>query len=318
MTLSTAFARPSPQAAHAAGSASFASSASSGSGDIGGIGGLGSSAGPHGAASRAALDDVAVLMPAFNGQADVERTLASFNEDAPVHVLIVDDGSTPPLVAPALPNLRIEILRMPQNGGIERALQAGIDALAARGFRYAARIDAGDLTVPQRLAKQRAYLEAHPQVAGLGMWTQVVSRDGAPLFMLTPPTEPRAIRRGRFMRACFVHPSMMLRIDAVLAAGNYRATYRAAEDLDLFLRLMERHDCANLPEFGLYYEMNERGISATKRRTQALSTLRLQLRYFRAGNLPDWIGVAKSIAHLVLPYRALRSLKARLFPAGAA
>jgi glycosyltransferase involved in cell wall biosynthesis len=115
--------------------------------------------------SPGTLDDVAVLIPAYNGQADVDRTLASFSEDAPVHVLIVDDGSTPPIVAPALPNLKIEVLRMPQNGGIEKALQTGIDALAERGFRYAARIDAGDLTVPHRLARQRAYLEANPRAA---------------------------------------------------------------------------------------------------------------------------------------------------------
>jgi glycosyltransferase involved in cell wall biosynthesis len=264
------------------------------------------------------LNDVAILIPAFNAQAGLERTLASFCEDAPVRVLIVDDGSTPPIAAPVIRGLDIDILRMPVNGGIERALQAGIDALDARGVRYAARLDAGDFATPRRLAKQRAYMEANPRVAALGMWTHVVTPEGAPLFDLTPPTDPAAIRRVMLMRSCFSHPSMMLRVEAVRDAGNYRAQYRAAEDLDLFLRLMERHDCANLPEFGLYYEMNERGISATKRRTQALSTLRLQLRYFRAGNLPDWIGVAKSIAHLVLPYRALRSLKARLFPAGAA
>jgi glycosyltransferase involved in cell wall biosynthesis len=261
----------------------------------------------------APLDDVAVLMPAYNGQADVERTLASFSEDARIHVLIVDDGSTPPIVAPDLPNMSIEVLRMPKNGGIERALQAGIEALAARGFRYAARIDAGDLTVPQRLARQRAYLEAHPQVAGLGMWTQVVSRDGQPLFMLTPPAEPRAIRRVRFMRACFVHPSMMLRIDAVLAVGNYREAYKAAEDLDLFLRLMERYDCANLPELGLYYELNEGGISATKRRRQIASTLRLQMRYFNALNPYDWLGLAKNLLHLVTPYQTLQRIKKRLY-----
>jgi glycosyltransferase involved in cell wall biosynthesis len=149
------------------------------------------SADPRLRAWDSALGDVAVLLPAYNGQADVDRTLASFSEDdALVHVLIVDDGSTPPIVAPALPNLTIEVLRMPQNGGIEKALQTGIDALAGRGFRYAARIDAGDLSVPHRLAKQRAYLEANPQVAGLGMWTQVVTRDGKPLFMLTPPAAP--------------------------------------------------------------------------------------------------------------------------------
>lgn len=239
------------------------------------------------------LDDVAVLMPAYNGQADVDLTLASFNESALVHVLIVDDGSTPPIVAPTLANLQIEVLRMPQNGGIERALQTGIDALAQRGFRYAARIDAGDRSVPQRLAKQRAYMEAHPQVAGLGMWTQVVTRAGAPLFMLTPPAEPAAIRRLRFFRSCLAHPSMMLRIDAVRAVGNYRAAYPSAEDLDLFMRLMERYDCANLPELGLYYELNEGGISATRRRGQVLSTLRLQLRYFNVANPYDWFGLAK-------------------------
>ncbi|MFM0376082.1 glycosyltransferase [Paraburkholderia strydomiana] len=258
------------------------------------------------------LDDVAVLMPAYNGQADVDLTLASFNESALVHVLIVDDGSTPPIVAPALANLQIEVLRMPQNGGIERALQTGIDALAQRGFRYAARIDAGDRSVPQRLAKQRAYMEAHPRVAGLGMWTQVVTRAGAPLFMLTPPAEPAAIRRLRFFRSCLAHPSMMLRIDAVRAVGNYRAAYPSAEDLDLFVRLMERYDCANLPELGLYYELNEGGISATRRRRQVLSTLRLQLRYFNVANPYDWFGLAKNLLHLVTPYRALQRVKRSL------
>jgi glycosyltransferase involved in cell wall biosynthesis len=264
------------------------------------------------------LNDVAVLIPAFNGQADLERTLASFCEDAPVRVLIVDDGSTPPIVAPTVAGLIIDIHRMPQNGGIERALQTGIELLAARGVRYAARIDAGDLATPQRLAKQRAYLEGHPEVAALGMWTHVVDMQGAPLFDLRPPADPAAIRRVMLMRSCFAHPSLMLRVGAVLDVGNYRAQYRAAEDLDLLLRLMQRHDGANLPEFGLFYELNEHGISATKRRTQTLSTLRLQLRYFRAGNAPDWIGVAKSLAHLLLPYGALRSLKSRLFRVRAA
>jgi glycosyltransferase involved in cell wall biosynthesis len=264
-------------------------------------------------ASPDLLADVAILMPAYNGQADVERTLASFVEDSLIHVLIVDDGSTPPIVAPVLPNMDIEIVRMPRNGGIERALQAGIEALAARGYRYAARIDAGDQAAPGRLAKQRAYLEAHPNVAGLGMWTQVVSRDGAPLFMLRPATEPAAVRRLRFFRSSLVHPAMMLRVDAVRAVGNYRVAYRAAEDLDLFLRLMERYDCANLPELGLYYELNEGGISATKRRRQIVSTLKLQCRYFNAANVYDWLGLAKNLLHFVTPYAALRTMKRALF-----
>lgn len=259
------------------------------------------------------LADVTVLMPVYNAQEDAVRTLASFRECAPVRVLLVDDGSTPPIVAPVLPNVVVDILRMPQNGGIERALQAGIDALAERGCQYAARIDAGDLAVPDRLAKQRAYLEAHPNVAGVGMWTQVITRDGQPLFMLRPATEPGEIRRLRFFRSPFVHPSMMLRVEAVRAVGNYRIAYRAAEDLDLFLRLMERYDCANLPELGLYYEANPGGLSATKRRRQIVSTIRLALRYFDAGNVYDWLGLAKNLLHLVTPYTWLHRVKRALF-----
>lgn len=259
------------------------------------------------------LADVTVLMPAYNAQADVERTLASFDEPATVRVLIVDDGSVPPIVAPQLPNVIVDILRMPKNGGIERALEAGIEALAARGCKYAARIDAGDLAAPGRLFKQRAYLEAHSNVAGVGMWTQVVSLEGKPLFMLKPAAAPDDIRRMRFFRTQLVHPAMMLRVDAVRAVGSYRATYRAAEDLDLFVRLMERYDCANLPDLGLYYEINEGGISATKRRRQVVSTLKLQLRYFNALNVYDWLGLLKNLLHLVTPYTLLQRMKKSLF-----
>lgn len=260
-----------------------------------------------------ALDDVAVLIPAYNGHEDLERTLASFDEPAPVHVLVVDDGSTPPVAPGEHAGLRIEVLRMPRNGGIERALAAGMDALAARGFRYAARIDAGDLAAPMRLVKQRAFLAANPRVACVGTWTQVIARDGRPLFMLTPPADPARLRRTRFARSPLVHPSVMLDIPRVLEVGNYRVKYPAAEDLDIFLRLMERYDCANLPELGLYYELNEGGISATKRRRQIQSTLALVIRYFDARNPYDWCGLAKYLLHLVTPYSLLHKLKRRSF-----
>ncbi|MCQ0029443.1 glycosyltransferase [Burkholderia glumae] len=259
------------------------------------------------------LDDVAVLIPAYNGHHDLERTLDSLDEPAHVQVLVVDDGSTPPIAPRARDGLTVEVLRMPRNGGIERALAAGIDALAARGFRYAARLDAGDLAVPHRLAKQRAFLAAHPRVACVGTWAQVVARDGRPLFMLTPPADPARLRRTRFLRSPLVHPSVMLDIARVVEVGNYRIKYPAAEDLDIFLRLMERYDCANLPELGLYYELNEGGISATKRRRQIRSTLALVLRHFDVGNPCDWGGLAKYLLHLVTPYALLHRLKRRSF-----
>ncbi|MGE8573939.1 MAG: glycosyl transferase, partial [Burkholderia contaminans] len=82
-----------------------------------------------------------------------------------------------------------------------------------------------------------------------------------------------------------------------------------------FLRLMERYDCANLPELGLYYELNEGGISATKRRRQLVSTLTLLLSHFNALNPYDWAGLAKNLLHFVTPYRTLQRIKQTLFAA---
>jgi glycosyltransferase involved in cell wall biosynthesis len=255
------------------------------------------------------LNDVTVLIPAYNCQADLERTLASLAAHASLKVLIVDDGSTPAIVAPDLPQLNIEILRLTPNGGIERALRAGCQQLITRGVRFIARIDAGDIALAGRLSKQREYLDRHPEVGAVGMWADVVSTAGRHLFSWKPPVDSATIRRRRFYRSCFVHPAMMLRADAVAQAGNYNDRYRTAEDLDLFLRIMEHHECANLPEIGLLYELNENGISATRRRTQIVSTLRLQLRYFDPLNPFYYLGLFKNCLHLILPYRALQRIK---------
>lgn len=269
---------------------------------------------------------VVVLMPVHNAQADALRTIASFSESAlgqSLRFLVVDDGSTPPFVVDGMPGdthvAHVDILRLPRNVGIEGALAAGVDALMADGIDYIARIDAGDLALPERLSKQRAFLDAHPAVGALGTAARLVRRGDVAIgdrqagYLLSPPTQPAAIRRLRFARSCFIHPAMMLRASAVRRAGNYRTGYPAAEDLDLFLRIMEQDDCANLPDVGIIYELNEGGISGSRRRRQVQSTLRLQLRYFEPGNPFYWLGLAKNLAHLFVPYALLQRIKQGIF-----
>lgn len=259
------------------------------------------------------LEDVVVLIPAYNCQPGLERTLASLREGTPLKVLIVDDGSTPAIVAPKLPQLHIEVMRLASNRGIEHALRSGCEFLFQRGVRFIARIDAGDLAAPGRFARQRQYLDQHPAVGAVGTWADGVSMNGQFLFTLRPPTDAATIRRQRFFRCCFVHPAMMLRAEAVAQAGNYRDKYPAAEDLDLFLRIMERYDFANLAEVGLFYEVNQNSLSATRHREQVASTLRLQLRYVDPLNPYYWLSLIKYGMHLVLPFRARLRIKQVLF-----
>jgi glycosyltransferase involved in cell wall biosynthesis len=310
-----------------------------------------------------------VLMPVFNAQDDAWRTLAALDEPAlaRVRVLIVDDGSTPPFVAPPpsrlAANVFVEVLRLSPNGGIEKALAAGAQmlmsaenggnggavseataaqqpestsasasasasatstatALAFPGGaadlsqRFIARLDAGDIPLPAARTAQLAYLLRHPRVGAVGMAVDVVNRAGDRLYTLRPPLDPDTIRRQCFARSCFIHPAMTIRASALADAGSYTDAYPAAEDLDLFLRIMRRHDCANLPIVGLRYEINENGISATRRRQQIHSTLRLFQREWsltQASNPFYWLGVAKHLVHRVMPYTVLQRFKRLAF-----
>lgn len=260
------------------------------------------------------LSDVVVLMPVHNDEAEAWHTLASFDEPYDFQVLVVDDGSRPPFRAPAdSAGISVEVLRLESQCGVEGALMAGVETLLARrDVAFIARIDAGDLAYENRLTLQRAHFESRPRLGALGSWAEVMTPQGQPLFHSTPPTSATEIRRQCFLRSCFIHPAMMLRSAAVSAAGNYRKAYPAAEDLDLFLRIMQDWDCANLPQFLLSYVMNPTGVSATRRRQQVISTLRLQLRYFEPANPFYWLGLVKNVLHLFTPYALLRVFKTRL------
>ena len=117
-----------------------------------------------------------VLIPAFNDRPALDRTLASLAEDLhPFDALVVDDGSVPPLDVPAAAGThQVVTLRLDVNGGIARALNAGVEWMLALGYDAVARLGAGDLNLPNRLARQAAFLVQHPDAALVGGWTRHV------------------------------------------------------------------------------------------------------------------------------------------------
>ena len=105
------------------------------------------------------MRDLIVLMPVYNDQKDMIRTLDSINEDNnDFSVLIIDDGSKTPLT---LNNKQykftVKIHRLTVNKGITGALNAGLDLISEMdNIRYIARLDAGDIQVKNRFKTQRS------------------------------------------------------------------------------------------------------------------------------------------------------------------
>lgn len=190
-----------------------------------------------------------VLMPVRNGGHYLAPACASVlaQQGAAFEFLIVDDGSddaTPALLsALAASDPRVRVLGQSASG-LVAALNRGVHAARAP---LIARMDADDLSLPGRFARQLAHLEAHPQVAALGTGWRTIDAASAVTGMVAPPQSASAVRKALMRRNCLAHPSVMFRRETVLRLGGYREALTGAEDYDLWARLSQQADVENLP-----------------------------------------------------------------------
>ena len=188
-------------------------------------------------------------MPVFNAETylaeAVESVLAQTFEE--LELVAVDDGSSDGsraiLERFARADRRVRVVVNEQNQGISGALNRGWRMARAP---YIARLDADDVAPPDRLSRQVEFLDAHPAVAAVGGSLITIDASGRRISTRRFPTTNRAIQSTLLRYNCFSHPSMTIRRAALEAVGGYR--FRRIEDYDLWLRLSERFELANLPE----------------------------------------------------------------------
>lgn len=160
-----------------------------------------------------------------------------------------------------------------ENGGQVSGLNRGL--AEARGV-YVARLDADDLMYPERLAKQVAYLDAHPNVALVGSQVDWAAPTGTTRW--TTPTDPHLARWTLPLENCFMGGGVTFRSEAVRAVGGYDAGFEYAEDYDLWERLAARYDVVNLPETLAWFN-NLRVSAGMRNRTQQdAAAVRVSLR----------------------------------------
>ncbi|MEN2981531.1 MAG: glycosyltransferase [Thermus sp.] len=256
---------------------------------------------------------LALLIPVYNDQEGLGKTLTHLPGEIPLDVVVVDDGSQPPITLPKLPPPhRAFLLRLEENRGITGALNEGLRFILERGYPYVARLDAGDVALPGRFAKQLRFLEEHPEYALVGGQARFVDPAGRETHRERFPTEDGEIRRVMHARNPFLHPAVTLRTEAIKAVGLYSESYPAAEDYELFFRLARRFKVANLEQEVIEYKVDPKGISLRKRRRQLLTRLRILLENFDPGLKESWLGLLKNGALLLTPTSLVGWLKGRL------
>ena len=243
---------------------------------------------------------VSVLMPCYNAGAMVDEALESLSRQtlADIEIICVEDGSTDdtPLRLDrwAKRESRLRVLRQP-HAGVIVASNHGLGYCTAP---YVARMDADDRAHPERLARQAAYLDAHPE-AGLvscrvaGFPAGQV-RQGFAIYLdwQNGLLSDADIRREIFIESPLPNPSVTFRREVLQQAGGYQ-DHGWAEDYDLFLRLYLAGVCfAKLPQVLVEWREHPARLTRTDRRYSLENFLRLKAFYLARGPLAGRDAVA--------------------------
>jgi glycosyltransferase involved in cell wall biosynthesis len=188
-------------------------------------------------------------MSVYNGATYLEDAINSILQQtyANFELIIVNDASTDatPEILQKFDDCRIRVLTNSENLGLTKSLNRGIGA--ARG-RYIARMDADDLSLPHRLERQWQFLEEHPDFALVGSSYYQIDENGHILSLIRVLTADSDLRAGLRQQNWFGHGSVMMRRKAVQQMNGYDEQFTYAQDYDLWLRLSEHFEVANLEE----------------------------------------------------------------------
>ncbi len=239
------------------------------------------------------MSTVSVLMPCYNAERTLPETIRSLQEQTltDFSVVALDDGSADGtqrlLESWARTDGRVTVIHQ-IHAGIVAALQRG---LAACRTPYVARMDADDIADPERLARQKEFLDRHPEVAVVSC--QVAGfpdsqvRKGFRIYLswLNNLTTDAEIRKEIFVESPLPHPSVMFRKDWVLRVGGYQ-DHGWPEDYDLWLRLyLAGAHFSKIPEVLLAWNERPDRLTRTDGRYSLENFLRAKAFYLARGPL---------------------------------
>jgi glycosyltransferase involved in cell wall biosynthesis len=211
---------------------------------------------------------ISVVMSVHNGEKYLREAMESILNQTfrDFEFIIIDDGSTDGskqiLEEYAVKDSRIRLVSR-ENCGLTKSLNEGI--ALARG-EFIARMDADDVSLPERFEKQVQFLKEKPEFVAVGTGVMMTDCDLRPLQQRGQPKGHGNICRELLCGngGAMTHPAAMIRRSALQKLGGYDERFETAQDLDLFIRLSEIGQIENLDPVLLLWRQHPQSVNHTK------------------------------------------------------
>lgn len=198
---------------------------------------------------------VSIVLPVKNGAQYIGKAIDSILNQTYTNfeLIIIDDGSTDETVkiVNQYKDSRLRLISQ-ENQGVAKAANRGF---ALSKGQYITRHDHDDISLPTRLEKQVQYLETHPECGMVGAWAHIWCADQPTERTHRHPTSPGEIALALIFDAPFVNASCLFRKEVLQWSGGYceNEDRIPPEDYELFSRVSQKFDLANIPEYLMIY-----------------------------------------------------------------
>lgn len=220
---------------------------------------------------------ISVVLPAFNAQEYIEEAINSILNQTieDFEILVIDDGSTDDthkiVEKMAGEDYRIKLLTNEKNMGLIYTLNRGLEEATGE---YIARMDADDISLPERFERQIEYLKDNPDV---WLCSVIVEFFGAKSEVKNYYYSPEETKAELLYHNGVSHPGYMMRRELIKNEGHrYHPEYLHAEDYEFVVNVARTHEVGIVPKRLLLYRIHENQVSGVNSDITAATAKRVR------------------------------------------
>lgn len=202
---------------------------------------------------------ISVVMPVYNNERYLRTAIESvlsqtFGDFEFIVISESDTSSESRSMIDSYSDGRINHVRNESRLGMIESLNVGLRL--AKG-EFIARMDADDVCLPNRFARQLEYLNMHPDVGIVGSSSRIIDDSGSTVLVDMRPGNAVMSRWMSLFGPPLSHPSVMARTQVIRQIGGYDPRV-ICEDYDLWIRALEVTKIENMPEILLVRRVHDK------------------------------------------------------------